>query len=210
MHPLNGFARTHLIVKKIPLTKEHRTIFAKVALCWHETAEKKFYETPDPKQREVFWDSRHITRLVAKSLQSRRYKRRFSSMYVSFDEKTKTIHSIVLTKKHTLKTCVGTILGNYLKVVLIATNPINIRACCNNDEPNRVQGAASCLVRHLRQCSVQMKLDGLYLESIKSAIRFYKKMHFFLYEPTTIQMAQKRTYPMILPVHVLPEKPSAK
>jgi hypothetical protein len=200
MHPLNSFFHANLSIQKIPLTKEHRSAFAKCAMAWHEVADQKFSITERAKPREQFWASRTVTRLIAKSLQAKRYKKRFQRMYVAFEPTTKTIQAIALTKKHVLKTAVNESLGTYDHVLLLATNPINIQAPCNNCEPHRIRGAGSSLIQHLHKISAEKKRNGLYLEAVKSSVGFYKKMNFFTYEPTEIKMLQKRTFPMVLPV----------
>ena len=159
MNHINSLSSAKHIVQKIPVTKTNRSAFTHLALCWHQCADLKFRQTLDNSERQQFWSSRHITRLIARSLRSRSHKKRFSSMYVTFDPNTKTIHAIALTKQHTLKTTVGDTLGKYLQIGLIATNPINIRALCNLKESNRIKGAASSLIRNLHGSCSSMKYD---------------------------------------------------
>lgn len=66
----------------------------------------------------------------------------------------------------------------YLEIKYLATHPHNIRADVNEGEPSRVFGAGSTLINHLAQKCLNENLQGLYLESVLPAVKFYEKMGF--------------------------------
>jgi len=189
-----------LTVQKLTITKENRTTIQNTARTWKAVAQQKLDTSQGDKEREVFKSSILLNTLIANSLHPARYKKHCDGLYVVRDKNSGNTQAIALTKKHVLKTCNGEALGSYLKVVFLATNPINIRAACNDHEAHRTVGAGTCLITHLKATCQDRKLQGIFLEAVESAVPFYKKKGFSLYERSSFQLDAKWMHPMILPV----------
>ena len=165
---------------------------ARVTTAWTIVALRKC-GLCNESEKEIFSDSRRINRLIANKVLSREC---FDTIYEVFDSAKRT-QAVALTKVHDLKKSTGESLGRYMKIVYLTTNPVNIRAQCNENEPARVQGAGRCIIERLaKECKAQ-GLKGIYVESRRSALKFYGKMHFRERYSTCIHMQEPGTRPMI-------------
>jgi len=84
-----------------------------------------------------------------------------------------------------------------LYVKYLISSPANIRSRFNLGKPERVEGAATALIRAVALICIQKNLAGLFLESVDLAVQFYLRIGF------TLEKAEKDKHFMILPLRRL-------
>ncbi len=180
----NPESNTKFEIKKFAGSVQRPEI-AKIARKWQRWARTRQYRAKKIKDvtENVFMDSYTISLLIAECLEKPHdtYKTVYTQIFVCRDTSSNP-QSIALTNH--LSGPKG-----YLKIAHLATNPNNIRSPINNQQKERVQGAATAIIVHLaKQCfakkidwkdkSLHPEIKGIFLESIDSAIPFYEKLGF--------------------------------
>jgi hypothetical protein len=67
---------------------------------------------------------------------------------------------------------------NQVYVAFLVTNPINIRSKVNENEPNKVKGAGTCLLLKAEEIALNEGKDSVSLYPLPTAVSFYEKNGF--------------------------------
>ncbi len=172
------FYTRSLRVKKFQIDSPERIQISSIVKQWKAVAQTKEENCKDPYFKKVFSDSKNTLNLISHRLNKHHRKNIRDTVFVCQDKTLRHAQAIALTNVKDVYKSSGSSLGRYIKVDLIASNPINIRSEVNETEYTRVYGASRAIFARLARRCVKKKLNGLYVESINTACGFYKKLGF--------------------------------
>ncbi len=152
------------ILKSVKISPYYDDRALKVASIWEQVALKKACLAEDSNEKEQFIACAHISLAIANSLA---YPADYRSYYVCRDEKGQDQGMMVLEMK-----------PNKVYVALLVTNPHNIRSKVNEDEPNKVKGAGTCLLQKAEELARNEGKESIVLHPVSTAITFYEKNGF--------------------------------
>jgi hypothetical protein len=151
----------------------------KVTKIWHSFAKNKGDEFAKAKfQREIlyenpFFHAYHINLDIKNFLKRKKINPNDPSQRVFACFVKNNIEAIAIAKKGNNESS-----PSYLYITYLATHPKNIRSILNNEESNRVSGAASSIISYLIEVCNKEKIETLRLFSVATAIEFYNKIGF--------------------------------
>lgn len=149
----------YLEAEKISVFYDDRA--AKVASVWAENAREKALLTTNETERKQFIACANISSSIASALE---FPNDYRTFYTCKDEKGNDQGMMVVQAQQ-----------NHVYVALLVTNPINIRSSVNDNEPNKVQGAGTCLLNKAEEIAIMEGKDYVRLTPLNSAVAFYKK-----------------------------------
>lgn len=187
-----------LKVEELPLDEKNSLIGGQAAKKWKKLAKNKMQLTDDPLEKKIFEDSNSINKLIKQCLFKFKESSWLERLFVCRDVSLNKLQAIALTKDHHVRTRSGEDLGKHLMITRIATHPNNIRSKVNEKKYKRVEGAAAAIIFYLAQLCLKENLKGIYLESVDSAITFYKRLGFSRSKGREINALEFGTQPMIL------------
>lgn len=193
------------------ISPEEFPVAAKVARSWQLMAYLKRMVAKVHGENEaasIFVDSSNISRLVAECFEDHDscIPRVFERAIACYDAKDPdNIQAIALIKDDSDSLCLLDPHTTYLKIALMVTNPINIRSSVNSTEDDRVRGAGTNLIVHIAKECLEKKYNGLYLESVDSALPFYQKLGFEELDSEEVFMLEPLTIPMRLTIEQMNE-----
>lgn len=159
---------------------------AKVARVWESVAREKAQIATDPTERTQFISCANISSSIATSLQ---FPSDYRSYYTCKDEQGLDQAMMILEVK-----------SNHVYVAYLVTNPINIRSSVNENEPDKVKGAGTCLLQKAEEIAIHEGKESIKLYALSSAITFYEKNGFHSDGwggmTKTIQKIEEEIYPV--------------
>lgn len=170
--------KVHKGLRLTELNQEQKQIAKKVALAWEKIAEEKLQQLP-PILNGIFLDSIDICQWVRAKLTDKKELRFIACTRKSFDpKKPENIEAIAVFSRQKLFKCVDGTYIPYLYLEALATNPKNHRSSVNEHEPNRVTGAGTQMINHLKMIAQGENLKQIRLSSLPAARGFYTKLGF--------------------------------
>lgn len=151
------------------LTPNEKNKLIKITDTWNTFAQSKASQS-SPTQK-VFEDSSSLCKYIISALNDKTNKYKF---YVCTQaQKDTDVEAIAVISEK-----VSSVAKPHLYVEFLMTHPKNIRSPLNENEPNRVTGAATKIISYLAEVAKQRRIDEIHLFSLNSARGFYEKIGF--------------------------------
>lgn len=161
--------KRELSVSKLAPNAETLEKIATVSRQWQSLAYKKWAEIDSGCSSEkIMYDLQTISKLIAECMEKPKETASiWNEVYICEDIALKEIQAIALTHNSPYQ----------LWIAHMATHPQNVRSAVNKEETTRVEGSASAIINHLMN-TLPSSCREIYLESVSSAVKFYKKFGF--------------------------------
>ena len=164
-----------LKVEQLHFNSENRNTIYKISSVWDKVADRKWKKVRSTEEAILFSDSCKINNWISELMSDKARDGNLEfRIFLCRDQILNQPQAIAITQDKIFHLD-GT---SYLYVLYLATNPLNIRAKVNASEPQRTEGAATHLIRHLAKVCLQENQEEIKLISLASAETFYKKLGF--------------------------------
>ncbi len=187
-----------LIVSKLGPDSEAIDLVGRVARVWQRLAMSKSRGVSGV-EKDIFLDVELISKLIAQCMENPlETSWIWNAVFVCKDETLDEIQAIALIDMEAVSDSrTGACRDRFSKMTIshIVTHPRNVRAEINVSETTRVEGAASAIIHHL---IAHERPSSIYVESVRSAERFYKKLGFEEMDATKYPPREFGTTPMQL------------